>query len=56
MLDAVVKALGQMFSPPFRRVLLKSVGLAIAFLGVPSASFVRPGVGWVVGGVSEGSS
>jgi uncharacterized protein involved in cysteine biosynthesis len=34
MLDAVVKALGQMFSPPFRTVLLKSVGLAIAFLAL----------------------
>jgi uncharacterized protein involved in cysteine biosynthesis len=34
MLDAVLKALGQMFSPPFRTVLLKSVGLAIAFLAV----------------------
>jgi len=32
MLDAVLKALGQMFSPPFRAVLLKSVGLAIVFL------------------------
>ena len=32
MLDAVLKALGQMFSPPFRTVLLKSAGLAIAFL------------------------
>jgi CysZ protein len=34
MLDAVVKALGQMFSRPFRTVLLKSVGLAIAFLAL----------------------
>jgi CysZ protein len=32
MLDAVLKVLGQMFSPPFRTVLLKSVGLAIAIL------------------------
>src|SRR6266481_3384598 len=32
MLDAVLKALGQMFSQPFRMVLLKSVGLAIVFL------------------------
>ena len=32
MLEAVFKALGQMFSRPFRTVLLKSVGLAIAFL------------------------
>jgi len=34
MLDAVFKALGQMFSQPFRTVLLKSVGLAIAFLAL----------------------
>src|SRR5215467_5078483 len=34
MLEAVFKALGQMFSRPFRTVLLKSVGLAIAFLTV----------------------
>ena len=34
MLDAVLKALGQMFSRPFRAVLLKSAGLAIAFLVV----------------------
>jgi CysZ protein len=34
MLEAVFKALGQMFSQPFRRVLFKSVGLAIAFLVV----------------------
>jgi uncharacterized protein involved in cysteine biosynthesis len=29
MLEAAVKALTQMFSPPFRRVLLKSIGLAL---------------------------
>jgi CysZ protein len=34
MLDAAIKALTQMFSPPFRAVLLKSVGLAVAFLVV----------------------
>ena len=34
MLEAVFKALGQMFSQPFRKVLFKSVGLAIAFLVV----------------------
>jgi uncharacterized protein involved in cysteine biosynthesis len=34
MLVAVFKALGQMFSQPFRRVLFKSVGLAIALLVV----------------------
>ena len=32
MLDAVLKALGQMFSPPFRTVLLKAMGLAVLFL------------------------
>ena len=32
MLDAAFKALAQMFSPPFRRVLLKSIGLAILVL------------------------
>ena len=32
MLDAAVQALSQMFSPPFRTVLLKSIGLAIALI------------------------
>ena len=32
MLDAAVKALSQMFSPPFRTVLLKSVGLALVLI------------------------
>jgi CysZ protein len=34
MLNAVFKSLDQMFSPPFRMVLLKSVALAIMFLTV----------------------
>jgi CysZ protein len=34
MLEAVFKALGQMFTQPFRRVLLKSVGLAITLMVV----------------------
>jgi CysZ protein len=34
MLDAAVKALAQMFSPPFRAVLLKSSGLALALIVV----------------------
>lgn len=37
MIDAVVKALNQMFTPPFRRVLLKAIGLAlimVVLLGV----------------------
>ena len=32
MLDAAFKALAQMFSPPFRTVLLKSIGLALLVL------------------------
>ena len=32
MFDAATKTLAQMFSPPFRRVLLKSIGLAILVL------------------------
>ena len=32
MLDAAVKALSQMFSPPFRAVLLKSIGLALLLI------------------------
>ncbi|MEA2952248.1 MAG: CysZ protein [Alphaproteobacteria bacterium] len=32
MIDAAVKALAQMFSPPFRRVLLKSIGLALILI------------------------
>src|SRR5512142_2183903 len=32
MLDAAIKALAQMFTPPFRSILLRSVGLAIIFL------------------------
>lgn len=32
MFDAAVKALSQMFSPPFRQVLLKSIGLALILI------------------------
>ena len=32
MLEAAIKALTQMFSPPFRRVLLKSIGLALLMI------------------------
>ena len=32
MLDAAIKALVQMFTPPFRSILLRSVGLALIFL------------------------
>ena len=34
MLDAAVKALTQMFSPPFRAVLLKSVGFALVLIAL----------------------
>lgn len=34
MFDAAIKALSQIFSPPFRVILLKAVGLSIAFLAV----------------------
>ena len=34
MLDAAAKALSQMFSPPFRSILLKSAGLALALIVV----------------------
>ena len=32
MFDAAIKALVQMFSPPFRRVLLKSIGLGLVLI------------------------
>src|SRR5262245_53830794 len=32
MIDAVVKTLTQMFTPPFRQVLLKSIGLALLMI------------------------
>ena len=32
MFDAAIKALTQMFSPPFRRVLLKSIGLGLVMI------------------------
>jgi CysZ protein len=44
MFDAAIKALTQMFSPPFRRVLLKSIGLAllmIILVGIGGLRFRR---------------
>ena len=32
MFEAAIKALTQMFSPPFRRVLLKSIGLGLILI------------------------
>jgi CysZ protein len=52
MLDAVLKALGQMFSPPFRTVLLKSVGLAIALLALVAIGLFRL-LEWLSGAGTE---
>ena len=56
MLEAVFKALGQMFAPPFRAVLLKAAGLAIALLVVVVAVLFRvlewlsvTGMNWLEG-------
>jgi uncharacterized protein involved in cysteine biosynthesis len=56
MLDAALKALGEMFSPPFRMVLMKSVGLAILCLTAVAIALYRllewlsgAGTGWAEG-------
>jgi uncharacterized protein involved in cysteine biosynthesis len=64
MLDAAIKALFQMFSRPFRGVLLKSVGLALALLLVVGIALHRllswltgAGEAWaegVIGGFAHG--
>src|SRR5262245_30672266 len=41
MLDAAFKALGQMLSPPFRAVLVKAIGLAVAVLVVIGIALQR---------------
>jgi CysZ protein len=46
MLDAVVKALTQMFTPPFRRVLLKSIGLALIMIVLLSIGMYQ-GFAWL---------
>jgi uncharacterized protein involved in cysteine biosynthesis len=48
MFDAAAKALAQMLTPPFRTVLLKSIGLAIAFLIVLGIALDRLLV-WLTG-------
>ena len=53
MLDAAIKALSQMFSPPFRTVLLKSVGLALALLIVLGIVLYRL-LDWLI--IAGGSS
>ncbi len=52
MLDGVLKALGQMFSRPFRTVLLKSVGLAIALLALVAVGLFRL-LEWLSGAGTE---
>jgi CysZ protein len=58
MLNAVLSALGQMFSQPFRTVLLKSMGLAVALLAVVIIVLFRllewlsnVGVEWLEGAI-----
>jgi CysZ protein len=41
MLDAAVKALAQMFSPPFRKILLKSAGIALLLIIVAAIGLHR---------------
>ena len=41
MLDAAVKAISQMFSPPFRAVLLKCVGLALVLIVLVGIALYR---------------
>ncbi len=41
MIDAAVKALSQMFSPPFRRILLKSVAIALLLIVVAAIGLHR---------------
>jgi uncharacterized protein involved in cysteine biosynthesis len=48
MLDAAFKALAQMFSPPFRAVLLKSVLLALVLIVVIAIGLHR-GLAWLAG-------
>jgi CysZ protein len=60
MLEAVLKALSQMFSQPFRMVLLKSVGLAIVFLALVVVVLFRllewlsgAGIDWLEGTIGS---
>ncbi len=46
MLDAAVKAISQMFSPEFRRILLKSVGLALLLIILVSVGLYQ-GFSWL---------
>ena len=48
MLDAAIKALSQMFSPAFRAILLKSIGLALVLLVIGGIAIDR-GLIWLAG-------
>src|SRR5258705_3753632 len=45
MLDAAAKAIAQMFSPPFRKILLKSAGIALLVVVVMAIGLHRV-LGW----------
>ncbi len=49
MLDAAIKALSQMFSPEFRGVLLKSIGLALLLIILVSVGLYQ-GFAWLAAG------
>jgi uncharacterized protein involved in cysteine biosynthesis len=58
MIDAAIKALAQMFSAPFRKVLIKSIGLAVVVLVVIGIALQRlidwlaaDGAGYVEGAI-----
>jgi CysZ protein len=60
MLDAALKALSQTFSPPFRTVLLKAMGLAILFLTAAVIAVFRllewlsgAGMSWLEGTIGS---
>ena len=46
MFDAAFKALAQMFSPPFRRVLLKSIGLGLVLIVLVGIGLNGCSPGW----------
>jgi CysZ protein len=48
MIEAAVKALAQMFSPPFRAVLMKSIGLALLLI-VLFGIGLHQGLSWLTG-------
>jgi CysZ protein len=52
MIDAAVKALNQMLSPPFRAVLLKSMGLAVVVLIVIAIGLHRV-IAWLASGGAD---